>query len=54
VACYDVLNGDLVGDWSEVDPEERPTLAEVITEACSWYYEHAAEVEAHRRGATFA
>jgi hypothetical protein len=46
--AYDLLGGDVVGTVSKVDPEERPTLAEVITEACSWYYERAHEIEQRR------
>ncbi len=47
---YDVLRDDVEGTVATVDAETRPTLAEVITEACAWYYEHAAEIEV-RRGA---
>ena len=43
---YDVLRGDVEGSVTEVDAYERPTLAEVIAEACDWYFEHAHEVEA--------
>jgi hypothetical protein len=45
---YDVLRGDVVGTVAEVDAEERPTLAEVIAEACVWYHDHAHEIETLR------
>jgi hypothetical protein len=45
---YDVLRGDVEGHVTEVDAEERPTLAEVITEACAWYFEYAQAIEALR------
>src|SRR5258708_32930614 len=45
---YDVLACDVVGKVYEVDPEEWPTLAEVITEACGWYYERADEIQKPR------
>jgi hypothetical protein len=45
---YDVLLGDVEGHVIDVDPDARPTLSEVITEACAWYYEHADEIEARR------
>jgi hypothetical protein len=48
---YDLLAGDVVGNLTEVDAEERPTLAEVIREACAWYYENAEEVERRRSSA---
>ncbi len=45
---YNVLRGDVEGGVSEIEPERRPTLAEVIIEACRWYYDHADEIEAIR------
>jgi hypothetical protein len=45
---YDVLSGDVEGTVIQVEADARPTLAEVIREACAWYYAHAEEVEARR------
>ena len=42
---YDVLRGDVSGTVSEIDPDDRPTLAEVIGEACHWYFENAEAIE---------
>ena len=44
---YDVL-GDDAGAWVKVDPEERPTLSEVIWEASECYFKHADQIEARR------
>jgi len=46
---FDALGDGAEGEVSEVDEEERPTLAEVIEEACEWYYDHADAIEARRR-----
>jgi hypothetical protein len=45
---FDVLAGDIEGTVGPVDEDTRPTLAEVITEACDWYFQHAHEVETRR------
>ena len=45
---YDVLAGDIEGTVTQVDADDRPTLAEVITEACEWYFANAQQVEMRR------
>jgi hypothetical protein len=45
---YDPLGEEVEGHLEEVDPDSRPTLAEVISEACRWYFDHAEEIEARR------
>ena len=45
---FNLLTGDVVGTLDSIDEENRPTLAEVIEEACNWYFEHASEVESRK------